>query len=274
MCIDIGTNGEINLGNANRILCTSCATGPALEGAQIRFGMRAAPGAIEKVRIDPATLEASYKIIGQDKWCPEIKIPAARGICGSGIVDIVAELFKAGVIQRNGRFNNRLNSRRIRMGEDGKPEYVVAWAGETSVGKDITFTQSDVRAVQLAKAALYTGASYLMERIGVEHIDSVTLAGAFGSYIDKESALVIGMIPDCDPQNVLAVGNAAGDGAKLALFDVNKREEASRIAREIEFIETAIEPDFQKRFVAAMAFPHSINTFPHIQHILDRIPEP
>lgn len=273
MCIDIGTNGEINIGNVQKMLCTSCATGPALEGAQIKFGMRAAPGAIEQVRIDPQTLEVSYKIIGQDKWYPEFKMTEARGICGSGIIDITAELFKAGVIQGNGRFNI-LNSPRIRMGEDGKPEYVVAWAGETSVGKDITFTQSDVRAVQLAKAALYTGASYLMERIGVEHIDSVTLAGAFGSYIDKESALVIGMIPDCDPENVIAVGNAAGDGARLALFDVNKREEASRIAREIEFIETAMEPDFQKRFVAAMAFPHSIDTFPNIQHILDKIPKP
>ncbi|TEB12979.1 Na(+)-translocating NADH-quinone reductase subunit F [Pelotomaculum propionicicum] len=274
MCIDIGTNGEIDIGNADKMLCTSCATGPALEGAQIKFGMRAAPGAIEKARIDPETIEISYKVIGQEQFYPELKTTGAKGICGSGIIDIVAELFKAGIIQSNGRFNMGLNSNRIRKGEDGKPEYVVAWAEETSIGKDITFNQADVRAVQLAKAALYVGANYLMEKLGVDCIDSIVLAGAFGNFIDRESAMVIGMIPDCDLANVVAAGNAAGDGAKLALFDVDKREEAAWIAREIEFIETAIEPDFQKRFVAAMAFPHAGDKFPHIQHLLDKIPKP
>lgn len=273
MCIDIGTNGEIDIGNAKKMMCTSCATGPALEGAQIRFGMRAAPGAIEKVKIDPVSLEPSYKVIGLEKWYPEVKKTDAKGICGSGIIDIVAELFKAGIIDRNGRFNMKLESPRVRRGEDGKPEYVVAWAGETSIGKDITFTQGDVRAVQLAKAALYVGARYLMEKLGVDRVDSITLAGAFGNYINKESAMVIGMIPDCDLENVQAVGNAAGDGAKLALLDVGKREEAAWIAKEIEFVETAIEPDFQERFAAAMAFPHSKDKFPHIQHILDGIPK-
>ncbi|MEW6274732.1 MAG: ASKHA domain-containing protein [Bacillota bacterium] len=272
MCIDIGTNGEIDIGNAQKMMCTSCATGPALEGAQIKFGMRAAPGAIEKVKIDPETLEISYKVIGQELWYPEIKKTEAKGICGSGIIDIVAELFKAGIIDKNGRFNMKLNSPRVRRGEDNKPEYVLAWAEETSIGKDITFTQGDVRAVQLAKAALYVGARYLMEKLGVDRVDSITLAGAFGNYINKESAMVIGMIPDCDLANVVAVGNAAGDGAKLALLDVDKRAEAAWIAREIEFVETAIEPDFQERFAAAMAFPHSREKFPHIQHILEKIP--
>ncbi|MCL6447877.1 MAG: ASKHA domain-containing protein [Armatimonadetes bacterium] len=273
MCIDIGTNGEIDIGNAHKMMCTSCATGPALEGAQIKFGMRAAPGAIEKVKIDPETLEISYKVIGQELWYPEIKKTEAKGICGSGIIDIVAELFKTGIIDKNGRFNLKLNSPRVRRGEDNKPEYVLAWAEETSIGKDITFTQGDVRAVQLAKAALYVGARYLMEKLGVDRVDSITLAGAFGNYINKESAMVIGMIPDCDLANVVAVGNAAGDGAKLALLDVDKRAEAAWIAREIEFVETAIEPDFQERFAAAMAFPHAKEKFPHIQHILDRIPK-
>lgn len=273
LIIDIGTNGEIDLGNEKRLLCTSCATGPALEGAQIKFGMRAAPGAIEKIRINPETLEVSYKVIGQEKWYPEIQKTDAKGICGSGIIDMVAQLFRSGVIDRSGRFNMKINHPRVRRGADGKPEFVVAWAEETAIGKDITFTQADVRAVQLAKAALYVGARYLMEKLGVDKVDSVTLAGAFGSYIDRESAMVIGMFPDCALENVQAVGNAAGDGARLALLDVGKREEAARVARQVEFVETAIEPDFQNRFAAAMALPHSTDKFPHIQHILDAIPK-
>ncbi|MQL52731.1 DUF4445 domain-containing protein, partial [Desulfofundulus thermobenzoicus] len=257
LVIDIGTNGEIDLGNEKRLLCTSCATGPALEGAQIKFGMRAAPGAIEKIRINPETLDVTYKVIGQEQWYPEIKKTEAKGICGSGIIDIMAQLFLSGVINKSGRFNMKIDHPRVRKGEDGKPEFVVAWAEETSIGKDITFTQGDVRAVQLAKAALYVGARYLMERLGVDKVDSVTLAGAFGSYIDRESAMVIGMFPDCALEDVVAVGNAAGDGAKLALLDVGKREEAAWIARQVEFVETAIEPDFQNRFAAAMALPHS-----------------
>lgn len=272
LIIDIGTNGEIDLGNRKRLLCTSCATGPALEGAQIKFGMRAAPGAIEKVRIDPATLEVSYKVIGQEQWFPELANPGARGICGSGIIDAVAEMFKAGIITRSGRFNPKIRHPRLRTGEDGKPEFVLAWARETAVGKDLTMTIGDVRAVQLAKAALYVGARILMQKLGVERVDRVTLAGAFGSYIDKESAMVIGMIPDCDLERVQAVGNAAGDGAKIALFDRGKRVEAREVARSVEFIETAIEPYFQEKFAAAMAFPHSIDAFPHIQHILEKIP--
>jgi len=273
LIIDIGTNGEIDLGNEKRLLCTSCATGPALEGAQIKFGMRAAPGAIEKIVIDPETLDVAYKVIGQEQWYPQIKKTEAKGICGSGIIDMVAQLFRAGIIDRSGRFNLKLDHPRVRRGEDGKPEYVVAWAEETSIGKDITFTQADVRAVQLAKAALYVGAKYLMEKWGADRIDSVTLAGAFGSYIDRESAMVIGMFPDCPLDEVVAVGNAAGDGAKLALLDTGKREEAAWIARRVEFVETAVEPDFQTRFAAAMAFPHSTDKFPHIQHILDAIPK-
>ncbi|HBX24174.1 MAG TPA: ferredoxin [Desulfotomaculum sp.] len=275
LIIDIGTNGEIDLGNQDRMLCTSCATGPALEGAQIKFGMRAAPGAIEKVRVDHETLKVSYKVIGSEQWFPELKKTEARGICGSGIIDAIAEMFKAGIIEPSGRINMKLDSPRVRKGEDNKrPEFVLAWAGETSIGKDITITQGDVRAVQLAKAALYVGAKYLMEKLGVDKVDSVTLAGAFGNYIDRESAMVIGMFPDCDLTRVVAVGNAAGDGAKLALLNKNKRVEARQVAQMAEFVETAIEPDFQSRFVAAMGFPHSKDRFPHIQHILDGVKRP
>ncbi len=272
LIIDIGTNGEIDLGNKNRLLSTSCATGPALEGAQIAFGMRAAPGAIERVKIDPMTYEPRYKVIGQDEWYPvpydwhpTVQKVGAQGICGSGVIDAIAAMHKAGVISKAGRIDAKLNTPRVRRGESGKLEYVLAWAKETAVGKDIVITQADIRAVQLAKAALYVGAQYLMERYGVDHVDEVILAGAFGSYIDKESAMAIGMFPDCDLSRVHAVGNAAGDGARIALLDVEKRREAAKVARRVEFIETAAEPDFQKKFMDAIAIPHAKDKFPHIE---------
>lgn len=269
LIIDIGTNGEIDFGNKDRLLSTSCATGPALEGAQIKFGMRAAPGAIEWVRIDPATKEPQVKVVGQDNWFSDGDEPTIKGICGSGIIDVIAEMFKAGIIAASGRFSQKTGSPRVRKGADGKMEYVLCYAKDTSIGKDITVTQGDVRAVQLAKAALYVGAKYLMEKRGVEKPDSVTLAGAFGSYINKESAMVIGMFPDCDLEYVQAVGNAAGDGAKLALLSRGKRREAQEVARFVEFVETATEPDFQTRFADAMAFPHRTEPFTHIRHIID-----
>ncbi len=272
LVIDIGTNGEIDLGNADCMLSTSCATGPALEGAQIKFGMRAAPGAIERVKINQCSLEPEIKVIGEEE-CPDTPPkPYVKGICGSGIIDAVAELFKAGVIQPDGRFSKKLNFPRIRQGSDGKPEYVLAWAARTAIGQDITITQKDVRAVQLAKAALYAGAKILMKKRGVNKVDSVVLAGAFGSYINKESALVIGMFPDCDLENITAVGNAAGEGAKLALLDTGKRLEAREVAAFMQFVETAAEPDFQTHFYDAMCFPHAKDSFPHIQQILDEIP--
>ena len=271
LIIDIGTNGEIDLGNRKRLLSTSCATGPALEGAQIAFGMRAAPGAIERVKIDPLTYEPRYKVIGQDEWYPvsDGGRPAgqkvgAQGICGSGVIDAIAAMYKAGVISKAGRIDTKLNTPRVRRGEGGKLEYVLAWAKETAIGKDVVITQADIRAVQLAKAALYVGAEYLMERFGVDHVDEVILAGAFGSYIDKESAMAIGMFPDCDLSHVYAVGNAAGDGARIALLDVEKRREAAEVARRVEFIETAAEPDFQKKFMDAIAIPHAKDKFPHL----------
>ena len=271
LMIDIGTNGEIDLGNKERLLSTSCATGPALEGAQIAFGMRAAPGAIERVKIDPLTYEPRYKVIGQDEWRPapcgrsttEPKV-GVQGICGSGVIDAIAAMYKAGVISKAGRIDAKLATPRVRRSESGKLEYVLAWAQETVVGKDVVITQADIRAVQLAKAALYVGARYLMERFGVDHVDEVILAGAFGSYIDKESAMAIGMFPDCALSHVHAVGNAAGDGARIALLDVEKRREAANVARRVEFIETAAEPDFQAKFMDAIAIPHAKDTFPHL----------
>lgn len=263
LVIDIGTNGEIDLGNRHCMLSTSCATGPALEGAQIKFGMRAAPGAIERVKINRRTYEPECLVIGGGTQ--------VKGICGSGIIDAVAELFKAGIIGPDGKFNKKLASPRIRQGRDGKMEYVLAWSDLTAIGQDITITQKDVRAVQLAKAALYAGAKILMKKRGAEKLDGVVLAGAFGSYINKESALVIGMFPDCDLENVIAVGNAAGEGAKLALLDTGKRAEAEEVAGFVQYVEAAAENDFQMHFFEAMHFPHARDPFPHIQHILDNI---
>lgn len=272
LVIDIGTNGEIVFGNREKLFSTSCATGPALEGAQIRFGMRAAPGAIEWVKINPETKEPKFKIIGQQDWFKEGDEPLAKGICGSGIIDVVAEMFKASIIDMTGRFNQKLETPRVRKGADGKMEYILCYAEETSIGKEITVTQGDIRAIQLAKSALYCGAEYLMEKRGVPKPDRIVLAGAFGSYINKESAMVMGMVPDCNLDHVQAAGNAAGDGAKLALVSKEKRREAQWVAREVEFIETATEPDFQVRFANAMAFPHRTHKFPSVQHILDQIP--
>lgn len=272
LIIDIGTNGEIDLGNGKQLLSTSCATGPALEGAQIKFGMRAAPGAIEKLRIDPETLEPTYKVVGDDHWYLPGEKGNAKGVCGSGIIDMVAEVFKAGIIGKSGRFNTKPATDRIRRDEKGKPEYVLVFAADSGTGQDITVTQGDIRAVQLAKGALYVGAKLLMRHLGVEKVDRVTLAGAFGSFIDKESALVIGLFPDCDLDRVQAVGNAAGDGARAALLDRKKRREAGKVAAAVGFVETAVEPDFQQLFAEAMAFPHGKDSFPSIQHILDKIP--
>jgi uncharacterized 2Fe-2S/4Fe-4S cluster protein (DUF4445 family) len=263
LIIDVGTNGEMILGNREKLLSASCATGPALEGAHIRFGMRAAPGAIERIRIDPETLEVSFKIIGEERWRPEFRITGAKGICGSGIIDGVAELYRVGVIDRSGRFRSELATPRLRL-TDGKPEFVIAWPDETSLEGAITINQQDVRSVQLAKGALYAGAKLMMKRLGIEKLDRVILAGAFGSYIDKTEAMILGMFPDCDLDHVSSVGNAAGDGARIALLNRDKRLEAEEMARRVEYLELTLEKEFQQEFMAAMFIPHMTDAFPHL----------
>jgi len=263
LIIDVGTNGEMILGNRERLLSASCATGPALEGAHIRFGMRAAPGAIERIRIDRGTLEVSFKIIGDERWRPEFRITGARGICGSGIIDGVAELYRTGIIDRSGRFRTDLNATRLRL-NDGKPEFVIAWPEETSLAEAITINQQDVRSVQLAKGALYAGAKLMMKKLGIAKLERVVLAGAFGSYIDKTAAMLLGMFPDCDPECISSVGNAAGDGARIALLDRDKRLEAEEMARRIEYLELTLEKEFQEEFMAAMFIPHMKDSFPHM----------
>ncbi len=274
LTIDIGTNGEILLGNKERILSTSCATGPAFEGAHIKHGMRAAPGAIERLRINPKDYEVEFKVIGKEDWHTHLEEVGARGICGSGIIEGVAEMFKAGIIKKTGNFNKDLLdvTERMKVGEDG-PEFVIAKKEETAIGKDITITIGDIRAVQLAKGAMYSGTKILMKGFGTDIIDKVILAGAFGSYIDKEAAMVIGLFPDCDLKNVLAVGNAAGDGARMALINAAKRKEANEASRRIKYVELTVDPDFQNEFMYAMHFPHMKDDFPHIKHILDKIPK-
>jgi uncharacterized 2Fe-2S/4Fe-4S cluster protein (DUF4445 family) len=263
LIIDVGTNAELVLGNRHGLVCTSTPTGPALEGAHIEYGMRAAPGAIERVEIDDATLEPRYKIIGEKEW----NHGKAKGICGSAIIDAVAEMFRAQIIDTRGRFRRGLSSNRVREGENG-PEYVVAWAEDTSIGRDIPISLKDIRQIQLAKGALYVAARTLLKHTGLERPDKLILAGGFGSYIDKTNAMVIGLIPDLPLEDVYAVGNAAGDGARIALLNVEKRREAGQVARTVHRYELPTDPEFQNQFMLALNFPHMTDPFPHIAHLI------
>jgi uncharacterized 2Fe-2S/4Fe-4S cluster protein (DUF4445 family) len=276
LLIDVGTNAELILGNRKRLVCTSTPTGPALEGAHVEYGMRAAPGAMERVHIDENTLEPKYKVIGVDGWNTdhaEFK-GKVKGICGSAIIDAVAELFRAGIVDSRGKFKKDLDSKRIRQGESGW-EYVIAWAEETSIGRDIPMTQQDVRQIQLAKAALFTAARTLLNRSNMQSPDKIILAGGFGSFIDKQKAMLIGLIPDCDLENVYAVGNAAGDGARIALLNVEKRNEIDEVTRRVERFELPTDPEFQNQFMLATSFPHMSEPFEHIAHLIpNRVADP
>lgn len=269
LLIDVGTNAELVLGNRQRLICTSTPTGPAFEGAHIEYGMRAAPGAIERVEIDCDSFEPRYRVIGIEGWNtdhPESE-GKVKGICGSAIIDAIAEMFRVGILQSNGKFAPELQSPRIRQGEFGM-EYVLAWARETSIGRDIPITMRDVRQIQLAKAALYVAANLLLREMGIERPDRIILAGGFGSYIDKTKAMMLGMIPDCPLEAVYAIGNAAGDGARIALLNRNKRREAMDVAARIQRIELPTDPDFQNQFMLALHFPHMVDAFPHIAHLI------
>lgn len=272
LIIDIGTNGEIVMGNREKLISASVPTGPAFEGAEIQFGMRAAEGAIERLKIDPVTWDVSYRVIGKDDWSDELAPEeiGARGICGSAIIEIGWELFKAGVINASGRFSRETHHPRLRQGVGGV-EFVLAWAPETAIGRDITFTVEDVRALQLAKSAMYSAARLMMQRLGIEWVDKIVLAGAFGSYIDKVKSMAMGLIPDCDLKNVYAVGNAAGDGARIALLNTDKRAEADEVARQVEYVELTVEPGFEKEFAAAMHFPHMRDPFPHLDRMFEKM---
>lgn len=254
LIIDIGTNGELVLGNRERLVSASCATGPAFEGAHIRFGMRAAPGAIERVAIEPQTCDARFKVVGDERWSHQTPQIRARGICGSGIIDAIAEMLRAGIIKPSGAFNRNVSTSRMLRNRE-QPEFVIAWPDETTLGREITISQGDVRAVQLAKGALLSGATVMMDKLGIERVDKVIMAGAFGLHIDKEKAMTIGLFPDCELDRVYSVGNAAGEGARLALLSVDKRRQAAEIARRVEYVELSLESSFAEKFVRALTFP-------------------
>jgi uncharacterized 2Fe-2S/4Fe-4S cluster protein (DUF4445 family) len=271
LLVDVGTNAEIVLGNRQRLLACSSPTGPAFEGAQVSCGQRAAPGAIERVRIDRDTLEPRFRIIGSDFWSDEPQFAAAiadigiTGVCGSGIIEVITELFLAGVISRDGVIDGSLAARSPRIVPHGRTFSYVLHSGPQT----LCITQTDVRAIQLAKAALAAGIRLLMDRLGVERVDRIRLAGAFGSHIDVRYAAVLGMIPDCDLEKVTSAGNAAGTGARIALLDSRSRATIEALVRRVEKIETAIEPQFQAHFVDAMSIPHRTADYQNLRKVVD-----
>jgi uncharacterized 2Fe-2S/4Fe-4S cluster protein (DUF4445 family) len=267
LLVDVGTNAEIVLGNSTRVVAASSPTGPAFEGAEISSGQRAAPGAIERVRIDAQTLEPRYRVIGIDKWSDEPGFEelanattGVTGICGSAIIEVVAEMYLTGIISEDGVVEGSMAERSPRIIQNGRTFSYLLRDGTPR----ITVTQNDVRAIQLAKAALYAGVKLLMEKQGVTHVDTIRFAGAFGSFIDPKYAMVLGLIPDCDLAEVKAVGNAAGTGALMALLNRDHRREIEQVVRKIEKIETALEPHFQQLFVNAMALPNKVDPFPKL----------
>jgi uncharacterized 2Fe-2S/4Fe-4S cluster protein (DUF4445 family) len=271
LLVDVGTNAEIVLGNRRRLLACSSPTGPAFEGAQISCGQRAAPGAIERVRIDPVTLEAKFKVIGSDLWSDEpgfneaVAATGVTGICGSGIIEVVAEMYLCGIINQDGVVDGQLAERSNRIVPSGRTFSYIVHQGVVP----LQITQNDVRAIQLAKAALYAGIKLLMEHMGADHVDRIRLAGAFGSHIDVKYAMLLGMIPDCDISQVASAGNAAGTGARIALLDNASRTKIEELVRRVEKIETAIEPRFQEHFVQAMGIPHSTAQYVHLRKVVE-----
>jgi uncharacterized 2Fe-2S/4Fe-4S cluster protein (DUF4445 family) len=272
LVVDVGTNAEIVLGDRSRLLAASSPTGPAFEGAQITCGQRATAGAVEAVRIDPQTLRARVKVIGIEPWSDEPEFAAAvaatgvTGVCGSGIIDLVAEMYLAGVIDADGSIAGDNTERTDDVVPDGRTFRYVFYRDATT---ELSVTQNDVRAVQLAKAALRAGIDLLVEHAGHPDVIDVRLTGAFGAHIDPLHAMVLGLVPDCPLDGVRSVGNAAGAGAVMALMSASARAEMEAAVRRVEKIETAIEPRFQELFVAAMAIPHATASTANLATVLD-----
>lgn len=271
LVVDVGTNAEMLLGNNERMLAASSPTGPAFEGAQIGSGQRAAPGAIERVRIDHGTLEPKFRVIGSELWSDdpkfseEVAANGVTGICGSGIIEVVAEMYLAGIIDSDGVIRKAGKGQSNRVVKDGRTySYILSHSSP-----EIRVSQNDVRAIQLAKAALYAGARLLMERFGTDKVDRIRLAGAFGAHIDVKYAMVLGLIPDCDLAQVSSAGNAAGTGARIALLDRSARRRIEDKVRQVEKIETAVAAGFQEQFVAAMAIPHASDSFTELSTVVD-----
>jgi uncharacterized 2Fe-2S/4Fe-4S cluster protein (DUF4445 family) len=270
LIVDVGTNAEILLGNKDRVLACSSPTGPAFEGAQISSGQRAAPGAIERVEIDPVTKEPRFRVIGSDLWSDSPDFAAATaqtgitGICGSGIIEAVAEMRMAGLVDPGGLIGSAEQTGTARSVPQGRTHAYVIHDGTAEGGPLISVTQGDIRAIQLAKSALYAGARLLMDELGIDTVDRIVLAGAFGAHISPKHAMVLGMIPDCPLDKVTSAGNAAGTGARIALCDISARAAIEEEVFRIHKVETAIEPRFQEHFVAANAIPHATAPFPEL----------
>jgi uncharacterized 2Fe-2S/4Fe-4S cluster protein (DUF4445 family) len=274
LVVDVGTNAEILLGDKNKVLACSSPTGPAFEGAQISSGQRAAPGAIERLEINPETKEPRFRVIGSEIWSDEegfeasIATTGITGICGSGIIEAIAEMRMAGVLDASGLIGSAEQTGTSRCVQDGRTNAYLVWDGSAEGGPKITITNPDIRAIQMAKAALYSGARLLMDKFGVDTVDRVVLAGAFGAHISAKHAMVLGMIPDCPIDKVTSAGNAAGTGARIALLNTKARSEIEETVRRIEKIETAVEPRFQEHFVNASAIPNSQDPFPILATVL------
>jgi len=274
LIVDVGTNAEILCGNKARVLACSSPTGPAFEGAQISSGQRAAPGAIERVEIDPVTKEPRFRVIGSDLWSDDPAFAAATaqtgitGICGSGIIEVVAEMRMAGLVDPSGLIGSAEQTGTARCILNGRTNDYLLHDGRAEGGPLITVTQTDIRQIQLAKSALYAGARLLMDELGIDGVDRVILAGAFGAHISPKHAMVLGMIPDVLLDRVTSAGNAAGTGARIALCNIAARAAIEAEVKRIHKVETAIEPRFQEHFVAANAIPHATAPFPELAKIV------
>ena len=275
LVVDVGTNAEIVLGDGHRVFAASSPTGPAFEGAQISCGQRASAGAVERVRINPDTWEPRFKVIGGDMWSDEPGFSEAlagaglevSGLCGSGIIEVIAEMFLAGVMDRHGVITSETGRSPRIVADERTFSYVIQWEPIR-----LSITQNDVRAVQLAKAALRAGIDLLREHAGIDEVSDVRLAGAFGAHIDPVRAMVLGLVPDTPAGGVRSAGNASGVGAVRMLLSGEQRREIERLVRSIIKIETATEPRFQELFVAAMALPHDTDPTPHLASVID-LPE-
>lgn len=264
--IDIGTNGEIVIGNSDWMTATACSAGPALEGGGIKHGMVAISGAIEEFDIDPSTLEPKISTIAGEK---------PKGICGSGLIDVVAGLLLAGVIGQNGKMNTDLNTPRIRLGTDGY-EYVICWAPETQIGKDIVITEADIDNLIRAKAALFAGCQTMVNSVGItcHDFEQVIIAGAFGSHIDVEKGIIIGLFPDIPREKFTFVGNGSLNGARLTSFSTDLMDDARTVARMITNFELSENTDFMKDYIASLFLPHTqMELFPSVREKLARLPK-
>ena len=275
LVVDVGTNAEILLGNKSKVLACSSPTGPAFEGAQISSGQRAAPGAIERLEIDQNTKEPRFRVIGCDLWSDEegfkeaTKKSGVTGICGSGIIEAVAELRMAGLMDESGLIGSSQATGSSRCIPEGRTYSYLIYDQSDENGPQISVSQNDIRAIQLAKSALYAGARLLMDEMKIEKVDRVVLAGAFGAHISSKHAMVLGMIPDVPLDKVQSAGNAAGTGARIALCNISSRNDIEAMVGKIEKIETAIEPKFQDHFIAANAIPHKLDSFPELSKVVN-----